>query len=107
MPLPQLQPAADMRPSTPPGPDVQVIEAPGGFMGRVTVKTFNLESHHTVITSKDLLTEVLGEANRPDASIQEFYHAVFNFMLAKGMPLQNTEGASGPRMLHRPVVPRV
>ena len=55
-------------------------------MAKVTVKNFNEESHHTVITSKELMESIKQQAGKPDTSVEEYYQAVFRFMLSKVCP---------------------
>jgi len=52
-------------------------------MAKVLVKNFNDETHHTVITSKQLMDSIRTQAGKNDASVEDYYQAVFRFMFAK------------------------
>jgi len=72
----------------------QLIESNGGYMARVKVQNFNDATEHTVITSKDLYKETVTLAGKTveDVSVEDYFKAVFKYIIGKGMPLTRTEG---------------
>lgn len=61
-------------------------------MAKVEVNNFNAVSSHTVTVSNDLVAQTLAAAGKEDLPIDDYFKAVFKFMIQKGMPLTNTEG---------------
>eukprot|EP00624_Nannochloropsis_granulata_P006652 evm.model.NODE_50181_length_8072_cov_31.917368.3 len=72
----------------------QMIESNGGYMARVKVQNFKDATEHTVITSKELYLETVTLAGKTveDVPVEDYFKAVFKYILSKGMPLTRTEG---------------
>lgn len=72
----------------------QMIESNGGYMARMKVQNFKDATEHTVITSKELYLETVTLAGKTveDVPVEDYFKAVFKYILSKGMPLTRTEG---------------